>query len=63
MNEELHTFLKSLRIDLLTETEAGRLRELQKQWEHWENRGAQLVGTNIQPEFEKVRAAFLDNPP
>lgn len=62
MNEELHAFLKSHRIDLLPEGDVSKLRDLQKQWLRWDDRSTQLVGTNIQPEFKKARAAFLENP-
>lgn len=62
MSDEFITLLKTLRIPLLAEPDIAKLKLLQKEWKHWENREQQHLPLRIAEEQRVAYAAFLDNP-
>lgn len=62
MHNEFFALTKILNVPLLSAADVAALRDLQKQWEHWENRERQHAPQRIAEEQSAAFAAFLDNP-
>ena len=62
MNQELVSFLKSLKVPMLSPDEIAVLRQLDAEWKHWEQREQQIMPLRIDQEKKAAYAAFLDAP-
>jgi len=62
MNTLLQDILKPLGVDPIPETVLAKIADLQKQWVHWDKKAEQYRNTRAEPDFQKARTDFLDNP-
>ena len=62
MNPEYQAYLAKLRIPLISEPEAQRVRELHAHWERWFERAKEFQGSRIEAQFAEARERFLCDP-
>jgi len=62
MNTSLQDIITPLGVEPIPEADLTKIAELHKQWVHWDKKADHYRNTQAEPDFQKARADFLDNP-